>query len=524
MSAPVAPELLYKPSRWGEIFHNLNVTEVLGGGSAGPGKSFALLMDPIPRIMREFERQRPDYKGPHPLLPGRSKGWCLHLRRTRPMLNQTLARAQLTFKALDPDVHWDGENTTFTFTCGYRYEFGHCKDPDSWIKYYSNEYDWIGFDELVQFTETQYEEISSRLRSSDPILRDDLKIRSCSNPINVRKAGEDFVVDDPNWVRRRFVEPAGTRTMGPPDAPKEDQRIWWDAPIMERVIGEEDGKPITRTWMFFPATLEDNPDKEFQKSYRRNLLAMKPHRQKALLHGDWWVTANSHFGAEWQPRIHVCDPFRIPKDWKVFRSMDWGFKKPGVVHWWAMDREDTLYCIKELTFKEKLDREVAIIIKDVETALKLDLIHGEKSRITGPADTQLWEQRGDSAKPKAIVMLENGVRWDKADKRSRQRNFELLMARLKDHENGRRAPGIVFFRTCGHIINWIPSVQTDPNNTEQPVDEGADHWGDSCGYACAYASRGWKAIPDRSKVPKPWESGGNTPPAPSSGNRMSYYG
>lgn len=521
------PLIIYKPSRWQEIFHNLDVTELMGGGSAGPGKSYALLMDPIPRILREFERQQPGYTGPHPVAPGRSRGWCLHLRRTRPMLNQTLARARVAFEAIDPGVHWDGENTTFTFSCGYRYEFGHCKDPDSWVKYYSNEYDWIGFDELTQFTEKQYDEISSRLRSSDPVLRYDLKIRSCTNPVNVRKSGEDFVVDDPNWVRRRFVEPAGTRTMGPPDAPKEDQRMWWDAPIMERVIGEEDGKPITRTWMFLPATLEDNPDPEFRKLYRRNLLAMKPHRRKALLDGDWWVTPNSFYAEEWNSRIHVCDPFRIPKEWKVFRSMDWGFKMPGVIHWWAMNREETLYCIKEVTFKGKTDKEVAQLVLDVERGLKLDLVYGEQSLITGPADTQLWEERGDSGKTKAQVFAENGVGWVKAAKGpgSRQRNAEHLMKRLKEHEQGHGVPGIVFFRSCGHIVGWIPSVDTDPDNSEQPVDNANDHHGDSSFYACAFASRGWKGIPERVRIKKPWERGGNgSPPPPTSGNRMSYHG
>jgi hypothetical protein len=521
MSADI--RTLYTPSHWGEIFHNLDADEVMGGGSAGPGKSFVLLMDPIPRILHEFERQMSTYDGPHPLRPGMSEGHCLHLRRTRPMLNDTLVRAHRIFKAIDPAVHWDSDSTTFTFSCGYRYEFGHCKDPDSWLKYYSNGYDWIGFDELVQFTETQYDEISTRLRSSDPVLSRQLKIRSCSNPIVVKQATDDFIVEDPNWVRRRFVEPAGERTMGPPDAPPEERRMWWDAPVMERKIGEEeDGTPIVRTWMFFPATLEDNPDPKFIKTYRRQLLAQPAFRRSALLEGNWFVTANSHFAEVWDARVHTCDPFRIPKEWKVFRSMDWGYRQPGVIHWWAINPEQTLFCIKELTFKEKMDWQVAEMVKDIEAALKLDLVDGDRSRITGPCDTQLWEQRG-SEKTKAATFADHGVFWRKADKRSRQRNFEFVTERLRDHENGRKEAGIVFFRSCRHIIRWIPSVQTDPHNSEQPIDAPGDHWGDSLGYACNFASHGWRGVPERSPKTNPWDSDSASPKT-SSGNRMSYHG
>jgi hypothetical protein len=382
----------------------------------------------------------------------------------------------------------------------------------------------IAYDELVQFDEEQFDQINTRLRSSDPILRTMLKIRACSNPLMGRTAADAYSVKDPNWVRRRFVEPAGEIVPGPPDVPEHERRLWWGAKVFKRKIGIDNGKPIYRKWMYLPATLDDNPDKEFVAQYRRTLLAAPPHIRQAQLYGNWYVTAGSFYGAEWNSRIHVCDPFRIPKDWKVFRSMDWGFKLPGVIHWWAMDRDETLFCIKEVMFKGKLDREVAEIVLDVERSLKLDLVDGSRSLITGPADTQLWEERGDSGKTKAQTFLENGVAWTKAVKGpgSRQRNAEHLMARLKG--TGGSGAGVVFFRTCGHIVRWIPSVQTDPDNSEQPVDSMNDHEGDACFYAMHFASRGWKGIPERVRVRKPWEGGGNTPPTSSSGNRMSYYG
>ena len=48
-------------------------------------------------------------------------------------------------------------------------------------------------------------------------------------------------------------------------------------------------------------------------------------------------------------------------------------------------------------------------------------------------DTQLWEERGDSAKRKVDVFNDAGVPWVHADKKSRRDNAERLLKRLKDH-------------------------------------------------------------------------------------------
>jgi hypothetical protein len=162
------------------------------------------------------------------------------------------------------------------------------------------------------------------------------------------------------------------------------------------------------------------------------------------------------------------------------------------VHWWALDHDDTLYCEREYTFQEKTDAEVAKRIREIETDMKL--WKGHQSAITGPADTQLWEERGESSRSKAAVMASLGVNWVRADKKSRRHNSERLMKRLLDHQHGTKPPGIVFFRTCKQAITTIPAIQTDPKDTEVPEDGGDDHWLDSVLYATAHASHGKKGI------------------------------
>lgn len=482
MSAPV-----YIPSKWQEEFHRLPHHEALGAGSAGPGKTETLLHDADGQIVTEHRRWlEARERGEH----YQSTGWALHLRRTMPMLRQTIVRSRRVFPLIDENVKWVAQEYTWEFTSGYRYQFGHCNDLDDWDQYMSAEYTWIGFDELTQFTEEQYDQIITRLRSTDPELSKMLRVRSMSNPVMRRAQNENFNVLDPYWVRRRFVEPH-------PDGRK----------TLKRKLVRQDGRVEWRTYIYLPAKLHDNPNKAFVEQYELSLLNSPPHIRRALLDGDWFLTEGSYFGAVWNKQMHVCQPFKIPAEWSVFRSMDWGFKSHGCVHWWAYDGDGTWYVFRELTFQEKTADQVADAIREIEGPLGLwngDWEQGRgKSKITGPADTQLWEKRGDKGLSKAEEFQRKGVMWTRADKNSknsgRQRNAERVSKMLGAHENGTRTPELVFFSTCGNIIRTLPGIQTDPNNPEEPLKGGEDHWYDSIAYGAAHASRGGSFVgPPRS--------------------------
>lgn len=435
-----------------------------------------LLADPFAQVQIEHERAMLPADHPQYQELGQSTGWAIHFRRTYKMLEQTLIRAKRMFPKMDPGVKFHAADLIFEFSSGYRYQFAHCHKPDDWEGYQSNQYTHIAFDELVQFTETQYEQIRTRVRSSDSVLRQMLKVRSMSNPMMRREANEDYIQHDPHWVRRRFVdpEPRGRVTI-------------------KRLLKRADGTVAgVHRLIYLPATLYDNPDPDFVADYERRLLSQKPHIRNALLYGDWYIIAGAFHSDTWNPQVHVCPAFNVPPDWAVFRSMDWGYKKPGAVLWWAISPDGDLFCIRERTFQGMTATAVARLIRDTERDLGYwSTDHGDSghSLITGPADTQLWERRGDETEGKDEEMAALGVNWVKADKRSRKRNAEHLEARLKAHENGTMQPGITFFSSCRRIITTLPGIQTSILDPECPADGGEDHWYDCTLYACAYASR-----------------------------------
>lgn len=471
---------LYSPSNWGHLFHNLPHNQALGAGAAGPGKTMVLLMEPFQQIAIEHERCRnPDH--PHHIPWGTSLGWALHLRRTSPMLEPTIKESHRIFPRVDPGAKWNENKKTWTFSSGYLYQFGHCHETGDWENFLTFSFTIICYDELIQFEEEQYDQINTRLRTKDPVLVNMLKIRAMSNPLMRKKKGDNFSIKDPNWVRKRFVDPAPEGKV-----------------TLEKTLTMKDGRKVKRTAIYVPATLDDNPDEEFKQKYEEELQDAKPHIRQALLFGNWYITAGSFYGDVWNPKLHVTKPFKIPKEWPKFRSMDWGFKLPGCIHWWALDPDGNLFCFREMMFKGMKAPEVAKAIIQIEKGM--GLCKGNKSKLSGPADTQLWEARGDNTKGKAHEMAEEGVIWIPAQKGggSRLRNAELLYDRLGDHESGTTTPGIVFFENCVEAIKLIPSMGTNEDNHEEPADGNDDHPVDSVFYACGLASHGVKGIPWKS--------------------------
>jgi len=173
----------------------LDAPEALFGGSAGPGKSSALLMAALQYVGRPgysaiiLRRTYRDLALPGALMD-RSKEW----------LNGTNAR-------------WNEIQHAWTFPSGSKLQFGYLEAETDKYRYQGAEFQGIFPDELTQFTETQYTYLFSRLRrlkdSSVP-----LRLWGASNPGGLGHT----------WVKQRFI-----------------------------VEGEKYGR------IFVPALLKDNP-------------------------------------------------------------------------------------------------------------------------------------------------------------------------------------------------------------------------------------------------------------------------
>lgn len=264
--------------------------EVLYGGAAGGGKSFAQLADALIYALR--------YPASKQLI----------MRRTYPELERSLIRVS---RELYPKeiCEYNARLHLYLFRNGSMVEFGSCEYESDVIKYQSAEYDVLRFDELTHFTEYQYLYLMSRVRGVNGFPK---QVKSSTNPGGVGHS----------WVRARFIDicPAG------------------------KVFNTSKGSRV-----FIPALVTDNSFlTKNDPDYLTRLRNLPERERRALLEGDWNIVEGRYF-SEFDPDTHTCPTFPIPSSWKKFRAIDYGLDRLACL-WVAVDDSSppNFYVYREL--------------------------------------------------------------------------------------------------------------------------------------------------------------------------------
>lgn len=410
-------------------FLSASEEEVLYGGSAGGGKSYAMIADP----MRYFNN--PNFVG-------------LLLRRTNDELRELKWETQKLYPKAFPGAKWKEKDSMWVFPSGAKFWMTYLERDDDVLRYQGQAFTWIGVDELTQYaTPFAWTYLKSRLRTSDPELKKSLSMRATTNP-----GGPGH-----HWVKKMFIDPA------PPGV------AFWATDIETNEIlkypdDHEDpakrGRPLFKR-RFIPARLRDNPYLYNDGAYERGLQGLPEQQRRKLLDGDWSIMEGAAF-AEFNPRYHVCKPFDIPSDWRRFRSADYGYSSPACVLWFAIDPAfDTLYVYKELYGSGMTGVDLATRVLEME----------EDDRISyGILDSSVWHQRGHFGPSIAEEMIAQGCRWRPSDRgqgsrvAGKNRLHELL--KVEELYDGSYRTGLVIFDTCRQLIADLPSIPSDPGGTD----------------------------------------------------------
>lgn len=280
-------KLSFSVTKKQEAFLSATADEVLFGGAAGGGKSYAQLLDALLYALK--------YPASKQLI----------LRRTYPELEKSLIRTAL---GLYPTSLWQYQATAHTgkFINGSIIDFGYLATENDVYRYQSAEYDTIRFDELTHFSEYQYLYMLSRLRGANTFPK---QIKSATNPGGVGHG----------WVKARFIDPS---PFGVPFYADGGERV------------------------FLPAKLEDNHFLcEADPSYKNRLLLLPDSQKRALLEGDWNVFDGQYF-SEFSYEKHTCEPFEIPASWRKWRTIDYGLDCFACL-WVAMSGDGDVYVYRE---------------------------------------------------------------------------------------------------------------------------------------------------------------------------------
>lgn len=282
-----SPYIPIEPSRKQWLFILDERREVLFGGAAGGAKSWALLAAALLHV---------DVPGYHALLLRRSYADLILPGALMDVAGEWLAGTDATPVA---------GGRSWEFPSGATITFSYLGSEGHKYRYQSAAFSFVGFDELSQFTSSQYRYLFSRVRQplAGPLADVPLRVRAATNPGAV-------------WVKKRFIDPHSVPTR-----------------------------------VFIQSLMEDNPHLD-RVAYREMLAELDPVERRQLEHGDWDVRAAGNFFKattfRYVPR-EVLDS-RIPvlrvRAWDLAATEDAGDWAAGVLV--AFDKRDGRWRVEDV--------------------------------------------------------------------------------------------------------------------------------------------------------------------------------
>ena len=435
----LAQDIVFQPNAGPQTdFLSSSEREVLYGGAAGGGKSYAMLADPLHGL------NSPNFSG-------------LLVRHTTEELRELIQKSQELYPRAIPGIKWSERKSQWTSPRGGRLWMSYLDKDMDVTRYQGQAFNWIGFDELTQWSSPYaWDYMRSRLRSAHSTELG-LYMRATTNPGG---AGH-------SWVKKMFIDPA------PHNEPFWATQIETGDTIVFPKDHTKEGQPLFRR-RFIPASLFDNPYLAEGGDYEAMLLSLPEHQKKQLLDGNWDVNEGAAF-PEFNRKIHVVDPFKIPQSWARFRACDYGYGSHTGVLWIAVAPDDQLIVYRELYCSKVTATDLADMIIDVE--------QNDGTIRYGVLDSSLWHKRGDTGPSLAEQMNMKGCRWRPSDRSrgSRIAGKNELHRRLQVDEFT-EAPRLVFMSTCTNTISQIPAIPLDKNNSEDVDTKSEDHLYDALRY------------------------------------------
>ena len=403
------------------------------GGARAGGKSWAMRVKFVLLCLR--------YTGIQILL----------LRRTLPELTENHVNPLLIM--LRGIARYNRQEKVFSFPNGARLKLGYCANESDVLQYQGQAYDVIGMEEATMFTEFQFNCLRESNRSSG-LMQEAFSPRMylTMNPGGVGH----------HWVKRLFIDRAYKEKERPEDYVFIPARVYDNVAFMER---DPD----------YVAQLESLPEK----------------RRKMMLLGDWSSVEGAFFEEfvndpeHYEDRrwTHVIAPFEPKPSWKIYRSFDFGYKRPFSVGYWAVDEEGVIYRILEWYGCTETDNEGLRLPPDkiFEEVARLEREHPwlKGKRIGGVADPSIWDaSRGVSVAESAG---KHGIHFTPGDN-ERIAGWMQVHYRLAFDENG--FPMMYVFENCKAFIRTIPALQYDDHKVEDLDTDGEDHVADEVRYFC----------------------------------------
>ena len=441
-------EIVFQPNAGPqEEFLSARERDVLYGGAAGGGKSFALLADPLRYCHNSNHRG-------------------LLLRRTLDELTELIDKSRQLYVKAFPGAKFRESKSTWHFPSGATIWFTYLDKDKDVTRFQGQAFNWIGSDEITQYpTPYVWDYLRSRLRTTDPELQQHLYMRCTANPGGVGGW----------WVKKTYIDGTPENKPFPAfDIETKKDFVW--PPGHEKA-----GQPLFFR-KFVPARLTDNPHLMADGQYEAMLRSLPDVERRRLLEGDWDVAEGAAF-PEFSRSKHIVESFELPTNWPRIRMADYGYAAPSCVLWGAIDWDDNIWIYRELYEKHLTAEQLADRILEAE---QLDPLPHYTV-----LDSSCWNKTGFGPSI-AEVMMRAGVRWTPSDRNRIQGKMEIHR-RLADNPYTNE-PRIRFFSTCSNVVKQIAGIPLSKTNSEDVDTKAEDHAYDALRYGMMTRMSGYASI------------------------------
>lgn len=441
-------EVVFQPNEGPqEEFLSASERDVLYGGAAGGGKSFALLADPLRYCTN------PNHRG-------------LLLRRTLDELTELIDKSRQLYPKAFPGAKFRESKSTWHFPSGATIWFTYLDKDKDVTRFQGQAFNWIGIDEITQYpTPYVWDYLRSRLRSTDPELQQNLYMRCTANPGGIGGW----------WIKKMYID------VGEHNKPFPASDVETGKPFLWPQGHEKEGQPLFYR-RFIPARLTDNPFLMADGQYEAMLRSLPEIERKRLLEGDWDVADGAAF-PEFSRAKHVVEPFDLPTNWPRIRAADYGYASPSCVLWGAIDWDNNIWIYRELYVKQLTAEQLADKILEAE---QLDPLPHYTV-----LDSSCWNKTGFGPSI-AETMMRCGVRWTPSDRNRIQGKMEIHR-RLADDPRTEE-PRLRVFSNCSNTVKQLAAIPLSKTNSEDVDTKAEDHAYDALRYMLMTRMTGYAAI------------------------------
>lgn len=197
---------------------------------------------------------------------------------------------------------------------------------------------------------------------------------------------------------------------------------------------------------------------------------------------------------EFDERVHVIEPFPIPKEWQDNISIDPGLNNPLSAHWYAVDFDDNVYVVYEhFAAGKDIDYHAAAI---KEICDKLDWKRDYRGRVCALIDSAAKQKTLSGVKSVCELFYERGILVNPEVDKDLFSGISCVKSYLR-RDNG--LPNLYIFSNCVNLIRELKKYFWGSGDAPKKED---DHALDEMRYYLMKRPKKLPALPEKTAIEK----------------------